>query len=138
MATVRRLGLLVRNAAKASEFLCEGLGFTRVAGGTADAPTALLSDATGGFALHRVVDAGDESKLASGYSPFIVVNVKNLDELVPRVLYMGAHLDGRIEYTPTSKVASIRGPCGHMYTLVEEDEHLAAAGGGAAGSGRMQ
>mmetsp|Transcript_67722 Transcript_67722/g.181126 ORF Transcript_67722/g.181126 Transcript_67722/m.181126 type:complete len:140 (-) Transcript_67722:2423-2842(-) len=60
-----------------------------------------------------------EAACTTGYSPFLHFDVDDMDSTIVRVLAMGAHLDGPIKYPANGKVASIRGPGGHMIGLFE-------------------
>ncbi len=72
-----------------------------------------------------------EAELATGYSPLLQFDVKDVAELVPRLLMLGAAsasagggsvaLDGAIEHAPHATIASLRAH-GHMVTLVEHAE----------------
>ena len=45
-----------------------------------------------------------------------------MDTTVPRLLMMGASLDGSIKYQAYGKVAAVRSPDGHMLALIERTE----------------
>lgn len=47
-----------------------------------------------------------------------------MDETVPRLIQLGAALDGSIQYMPYGKVASVRSPDGHMLGLYEPAPNL--------------
>ena len=86
--------------------------------------TARLLPASGGTTtpiLLKEVD-GNEAFLANGYSPFLNFEVEDFDFKVPILLSMGGQLDGKIEYTPVGKVASLRSPHGQMLGLFEKNE----------------
>jgi len=69
--------------------------------------------------LKKEID-GNEAFLATGYGPFLNFEVEDFDMKIPTLISMGAHLDGKIEYTPIGKVASLRSPHGHMIGLLEK------------------
>eukprot|EP00638_Chattonella_subsalsa_P001512 CAMPEP_0117733820 /NCGR_PEP_ID=MMETSP0947-20121206/293_1 /TAXON_ID=44440 /ORGANISM="Chattonella subsalsa, Strain CCMP2191" /LENGTH=103 /DNA_ID=CAMNT_0005548455 /DNA_START=259 /DNA_END=570 /DNA_ORIENTATION=+ len=60
-----------------------------------------------------------ESECSTGYSPLICFDVDDMDLVIQRVLPMGAHLDGAIQYPVHGKLAAIRSPDGHMIGLFE-------------------
>jgi hypothetical protein len=120
MATLRRLALLVRDVPATVKFYNAGLGLQIL--GASDEFAILEA----GPVLLHVRQTFSEASLSRGYSPLLSFDCADMDGLVPRLLSMGATLDGRIEYTPTAKVASLRGPCGHMLTLVEPQNPDAA------------
>lgn len=80
-----------------------------------------------GVSLH-VRQTYSEAELSAGYNPLLSFEVKNLTELVPSLLQMGASLDGAIAHEPMHSVASIRSPSavgGVMLTLVEPNQAAA-------------
>ena len=60
-----------------------------------------------------------EAQLTTGYSPFLNVEVADLQNTVEKLLPLGAQLDGPIRFIPQGKVAAIRNPDGHMMSLYE-------------------
>lgn len=42
-----------------------------------------------------------------------------MDTVVPRLMQLGATLDGAIRYEPYGKMAAVRSPDGHMIGLIE-------------------
>lgn len=62
---------------------------------------------------------GSESALCTGYTPMLTFEVAEVAEAVPRLLQLGAHLDGAIKHAPHGKVACVRSPDGHMLGLYE-------------------
>lgn len=64
----------------------------------------------------------NEGELSTGYSPFLQFDVHDLPNLVPKLIGLGAYLDGSIAYTGPRTIASLRSPDGYMVSLVEEDE----------------
>mmetsp|Transcript_9884 Transcript_9884/g.20770 ORF Transcript_9884/g.20770 Transcript_9884/m.20770 type:complete len:151 (-) Transcript_9884:1152-1604(-) len=71
--------------------------------------------------------AENEAMSCTGYSPFLVFKTDDMDEKVPKLLQLGAVLDGPISYEPYAKIASMRAPCGHMIGLVESNEAIGEA-----------
>lgn len=43
-----------------------------------------------------------------------------MDETVPKLMQLGAALDGAVRYEPYGKVAAVRSPDGHMVGLFEK------------------
>lgn len=122
--------LLVRNVARSVAFFGEGgLGLTilrqsdevaQLASPAAAAPPAAPPAAHGPPVLTvQAVAAGSEAPLSVGFSPMLTFEVADMDETVPRLLMLGAHLDGAIKYAPHGKVASVRSPDGMMIGLYE-------------------
>ena len=62
---------------------------------------------------------GRESLATTGYSPFLTFSVPDLDELLPRLLHLGATLDGPIKRPSLGKAAVLRAPDGHMVSIFE-------------------
>jgi catechol 2,3-dioxygenase-like lactoylglutathione lyase family enzyme len=119
MATLRRVVLLVRDVPAACRFYADGLGLTVAAMSDDWAQLATTPDkASGPQLVLRRADSG-EAQLGTGYTPMLQFDVAAMDELVPRLLALGAHLDGRIQYGPQGKVAALRTPDGHMVGVVE-------------------
>mmetsp|Transcript_5033 Transcript_5033/g.13555 ORF Transcript_5033/g.13555 Transcript_5033/m.13555 type:complete len:92 (-) Transcript_5033:1192-1467(-) len=58
----------------------------------------------------------------TGYSPFLVFETDDLDDKIPRLLRLGAVLDGPIAYKPYARIASLRAPCGQMIALSEKND----------------
>eukprot|EP00192_Tetraselmis_astigmatica_P017584 CAMPEP_0117680952 /NCGR_PEP_ID=MMETSP0804-20121206/18669_1 /TAXON_ID=1074897 /ORGANISM="Tetraselmis astigmatica, Strain CCMP880" /LENGTH=111 /DNA_ID=CAMNT_0005490569 /DNA_START=300 /DNA_END=635 /DNA_ORIENTATION=+ len=107
--------LLQRDVAKAAKFYSEGLGlqltvlterWAELKGGPSD--TTLALKAIEGEAFCTV-----------GYSPFLQFTVEDMDSTLPRLLSMGATLDGPVKYPVEGKVAALRAPDGHMIGLYE-------------------
>jgi predicted enzyme related to lactoylglutathione lyase len=67
----------------------------------------------------QAVAAGSEAPLSVGFTPMLTFEIEDMDVTVPRLLQMGAHLDGAIKYAPHGKVASMRAPDGVMIGLYE-------------------
>lgn len=75
-----------------------------------------------------------EAQCSSGYSPFLSFEIDDMDSTIPRLITLGASLDGAIKYQPYGKVAAVRSPDGHMLALLERanlprggDDEVAAA-----------
>lgn len=64
-----------------------------------------------------------EAELNTGYSPFLNVEVADVQVTVEKILPHGAVLDGPIQFTTQGKVAAIRNPDGHMMSLYEASEN---------------
>lgn len=125
MARISRVCLLVRHVAETVRFLGPGGVNIPILSMCENSTWALLGGEDNSTSIFvRQALEGQESSLSVGYSPLITFEVNNLDELVPNLLQMGAHLDGKIEYLASSKVATLRGPDNHMYVLVEQDESM--------------
>jgi hypothetical protein len=60
-----------------------------------------------------------EARLSTSYSPFLTFTVEDLPSVVSSMCAKGAHMDGPIKYPAFGKIASVRGPCGHMIGLFE-------------------
>lgn len=129
-AVLSRVVLFVRDVPRAAAFLeavgCRAHLLQGGASAVAEAgPVPLV-----------LQQAPSEAHASTGYSPLLTLSVSGLAELVPRLLVEhGAALDGAIEHGPTAAVATLRGPCGHMYVLVEEHGTDAAGGGSGPGGG---
>lgn len=67
----------------------------------------------------QAVAAGSEAPLSVGFTPMLTFEIEDMDITVPRLLQMGAHLDGAIKYAHHGKVASMRAPDGVMIGLYE-------------------
>jgi hypothetical protein len=75
------------------------------------------------FAGGLTVRAGaSEAALSAGSTPTLCFDVEDVAALVPRLLALGASLDGAIEFAPRATVATLRAPSGAggaMLSLVE-------------------
>eukprot|EP00894_Picocystis_sp_ML_P002966 jgi/Pico_ML_1/53483/g4020.t1 len=60
-----------------------------------------------------------EAHRTSGYTPFLSFDVADMDATVPKLLQLGATLDGPIKYHAHGKVAAMRAPDGPMISLFE-------------------
>ena len=73
----------------------------------------------------RSAGAAGEAALSAGSTPTLCFDVSDVAALVPRLLELGASLDGALEFAPRATVATMRAPGaagGAMLSLVE---HLA-------------
>ena len=124
-----RVLLAARDLRLARAFFGEdGLGL-RLEGEASAAATAAAAAAGGGalfFAGGLTVRAGvGEAALSAGSTPTLCFEVADVAALVPRLLALGASLDGPLEFAPRATVATLRAPGnagGAMLSLVE---HLA-------------
>ena len=58
-----------------------------------------------------------------GYTPIMAFDVADLQATLTRMLHLGAHMDGAIQYLPEGgKVAALRAPDGHMVSIIEKAE----------------
>lgn len=60
-----------------------------------------------------------ESQCSTGYSPLLTFEVDDMDGMIPRLIQLGASLDGSIRYEAYGKMAAVRSPDGHMVGLYE-------------------
>jgi catechol 2,3-dioxygenase-like lactoylglutathione lyase family enzyme len=121
--------LLLRDVPRGLAFYRDGLGLavrtsTATHACVAASPTLDL----------ELTAASGEAQTCAGYSPFLTFEVDDMDAAVPRLLGLGAVLDGAITYKPYGRTAAVRSPDGHMVGLVERaglpgdaDDMLAAA-----------
>ena len=123
MSSLRQIVLFVRRGMlnNAIEFYgASGIGLTPL---SVTETTAKLYSSTAVSnetpILIKEID-GNEAFLATGYGPFLNFEVEDFDMKIPTLISMGAQLDGKIEYTPVAKVASLRSPHGHMIGLLEK------------------
>lgn len=57
--------------------------------------------------------------MCTGYSPILSFTVDDMDTAVPRLLGLGATLDGPVRHHLYGAVAAVRSPDGHMVGLVQ-------------------
>jgi len=89
------------------------------ASGATGAPAALF------FAGGLTVRAGaSEAALSAGSTPTLCFDVEDVAALVPRLLTLGASLDGAIEFAPRATVATLRAPGGAGGVMLSLVEHL--------------
>ena len=130
---VRGVLVMVRDVASAASFLGpEGVGLP-VAAATPTA--AVLGDAAGGGAYVGLQLAEREAELSKGYSPFVCVDVDDLDMMVPRLIMKGAALDGAIKHEIDGKFAVLREPDGLEVAQREPPAAPALGSGSRGGSG---
>ena len=105
----------VRRLDSAVQFYGEGLG----------CPVSVLSEkhaqvavADGGLTL-ALEQTDCEALLTTGYSPHLNFSVSGLDELLPRLLSMGATLDGPVHHRLSGQAAAVRSADGQMIRLIE-------------------
>lgn len=63
--------------------------------------------------------ATSEAQLSTGYSPFLNFAIDDMDSAVPRLLGLGAALDGGVRYNDYGRTAAVRSPDGIMIGLYE-------------------
>ena len=116
MAQLQRIVLFVRNSAKASQFYsCLGLK-------TLVETPSRISMSIGTEQSNIVLDLQEtysEAHLSTGYNPILHFRVKNIDDIIPTTLQLGATLDSSIERNNVATVATIRSPDGHVLSLAE-------------------
>jgi hypothetical protein len=61
-----------------------------------------------------------EAYLTTGYSPFLSLEVPNVQNTVQRLISMGAEMDGPIRFGTSGRIAAVRNPDGHMMSLFEQ------------------
>lgn len=111
---LRRVAIFTRSLEKSLQFWGEGgLGMRALVTSHDD---ALLE--SNGVGIH-LRQTHDEALLSVGYGPMLQVDVQDVGELVPRLLAVGATMDGVIVYHAEATLASLRSPCGVVVTLVE-------------------
>mmetsp|Transcript_78 Transcript_78/g.160 ORF Transcript_78/g.160 Transcript_78/m.160 type:complete len:119 (+) Transcript_78:88-444(+) len=113
-AVLRNIMLMQRDVPKAAKFYSEGLGLAVTV--CTDRWAELHSGGTT-IAL-KAVDS--EAHCTTGYSPFLSFDVPDMDSKITHLISMGAVLDGPIKYPTHGKVAAMRAPDGHMFSLYEE------------------
>ena len=117
MATLGRVLLFVRDVHTSTAFWsATGLAihartatWTRFAG---------PSHRAGGAELD-LLEVADEAALCTSYAPVLQLTVDSVAAAVPRLLALGARLDGGIEHTEAGAIATVRTPDGHTISLVE-------------------
>lgn len=122
MPSLRYLLLLQRDVSKAAKFYNEGLGL----------PIKVISERwaelQAGSTTLALKAADGEAYCTTGYSPILTFTVHDLQDTLTKCLSLGAIMDGAVQFVPLGRVAALRGPDGHMVSLVEE-------GGGSSGGG---
>jgi hypothetical protein len=72
--------------------------------------------------LLHVHQTFDEAELSYGFSPALCFDVRDAAILVPKLISLGAKMDGAIDFGPRATVVSLRSPDGAMVTLIEQIE----------------
>ncbi|OQR90255.1 hypothetical protein ACHHYP_05676 [Achlya hypogyna] len=117
MATrLRQLLVLSRDVARSSRFYEEGLGLRLVR----QSDSFAEFDVNCGVTL-SIKQAHGEAACSAGYSPFLNFDVHDMDETIPRLIMLGAAMDGPIKYPAFGKVAAVRSPDGTMIGLYESN-----------------
>jgi catechol 2,3-dioxygenase-like lactoylglutathione lyase family enzyme len=106
--------LLVRDVPRGLRFYRDGLGLA-VTASTETFARVAVSDAV----TLDLRAAGSEAQCSAGYSPLLTFAVSDMDGVVPRLLGMGAALDGAVRYNDYGRTAAVRSPDGHMVGLYE-------------------
>jgi len=76
-------------------------------------------DTNGSSIFLHVQQTHDEAELSCGFSPALCFDVKDTASLVPKLISLGAKMDGAIDFGLRATVASLRSPDGTMVTLIE-------------------
>nr|CCA15665.1 hypothetical protein PITG_11022 [Albugo laibachii Nc14]CCA16271.1 hypothetical protein PITG_11022 [Albugo laibachii Nc14] len=111
---LRQLLIISRDLTRSTRFFQSGLGLPLIKATESFAEF----DTKSGVPL-CIKLAQNEAVCSTGYSPFLNFNIDNMDDLIPRLLTMGATMDGPIKYPAHGKIASIRSPDGVMIGLYE-------------------
>ena len=120
MAILRRVLLLQRDVPRAAVFYSDGLGMKLL---SCTREWAELEGAGGGAGTRVALKAVEgEAAATTGYSPFLTFDVPDLDATLPRLLAMGAVMDGGVKFGQAGRSAVLRAPDGHMIGLVEGAE----------------
>ncbi|POM59815.1 hypothetical protein PHPALM_31402 [Phytophthora palmivora] len=114
MSRLRQLMVLSRDLARSKQFYQEGLGLKLLR----SSETFAEFDTQAGVPL-CIKLAQSEAACSSGYSPFLNFDIPDLSDAVPRLLMLGAIMDGPIKYPAHGKVAALRSPDGVMIGLYE-------------------
>ncbi|KAI9921286.1 hypothetical protein PsorP6_002349 [Peronosclerospora sorghi] len=104
---LRQLMVLSRDLAKSKHFYQEGLGLKLLRS----------SDTFAEFDTQTGVPLCVTLAQSSGYSPFLNFDIPDLSDAVPRLLMLGAIMDGPIKYPAHGKTAALRSPDGVMIGL---------------------
>ena len=112
--------VVVRDVGGAVEFLGpNGLGLPVVVA----SPTSATLGGVGSDDMQVGVQACQfEAECTQGYSPFLCVDVPDLDATVPNLIMKGAVLDGAVRHEVDGKFAVLRAPQGFMLALREPPE----------------
>ncbi|OQS03352.1 hypothetical protein THRCLA_21185 [Thraustotheca clavata] len=113
---LRQLLVLSRDVATSKRFYQEGLGLQLLR----ESDTFAEFDVNAGVTL-SIKQAHGEAACSAGYSPFLNFDVHDMDETIPRLIMLGAAMDGPIKYPAFGKVAAVRSPDGTMIGLYESN-----------------
>ncbi|CCI39681.1 unnamed protein product [Albugo candida] len=113
---LRQLLILSRDLTRSTEFFQSGLRLSLIKSTESFAEF----DTKSGIPL-CIKAAQNEAVCSTGYSPFLNFNIENMDDLIPRLLTLGATLDGPIKYPAHGKIAAVRSPDGVMIGLYESN-----------------
>lgn len=96
---LRQLLVLSRDLTRSTQFYQEGLGLKLLRSSDSFAEF----DTQTGVPL-CVKLAQSEAACSTGYSPFLNFDIRDLSDVVPRLLMLGAIMDGPIKYPAHGKV----------------------------------
>ncbi|GAB9468559.1 Glyoxalase-like domain [Globisporangium polare] len=111
---LRQVLILTRDLSRSTQFFQEGLGLKLLRSSESFAEF----DIQAGVPL-CIKLAQNEAACSTGYSPFLNFDIQDLSDTIPRLLMMGAIMDGPIKYPAHGKVAAVRSPDGVMIGLYE-------------------
>jgi catechol 2,3-dioxygenase-like lactoylglutathione lyase family enzyme len=116
---LRQVLVLSRDLARSTQFYQEGLGLKLLR----SSETFAEFDTQSSVPL-CVKLAQSEAACSTGYSPFLNFDIQDLSEAVPRLLMLGAIMDGPIKYPAHGKVRtavhrslSVRGILNVVYCI---------------------
>jgi len=89
----------VRNLERSARFFSEGLGLTIAS--TTSSHIHLQGQNSPTVELHQ---SPSEAHCSTGFSPMITFTVDDMDSRVPRMIELGATLDGAVQYRTYGKV----------------------------------
>eukprot|EP00271_Cylindrocystis_brebissonii_P022278 TRINITY_DN8515_c0_g2_i1.p1 TRINITY_DN8515_c0_g2~~TRINITY_DN8515_c0_g2_i1.p1 ORF type:complete len:126 (+),score=13.14 TRINITY_DN8515_c0_g2_i1:537-914(+) len=110
---LRSIMLLQRDVPRAAHFYSSGLGLALTV------CTERWAELQAGNICITLKQVDSEAHVTTGYSPFLTFHTADLDATLPRLLKLGAVLDGPVKYPTHGKVAALRAPDGHMLALYE-------------------
>eukprot|EP00887_Chlorella_sp_A99_P002096 scaffold21.g2096.t1 len=111
--SLRYVLLLQRDVARAAKFYSEGVGLQL------KVLTERWAELQSGPSTIALKAADGEAYCTTGYSPVLSFDVEDLQDTLMRCLSLGAQMDGAIQHSPRGTVAALRGPDGHMISLIE-------------------
>lgn len=133
MARLHGVVLLVRDVGRSLAFYGpQGLGLQLVEAATAGAAQLELPPLR---LTLLAAQPGCEAPLATGYSPLLSLQLDDVAARLPRLLQLGAHMDGPLRYAPRHAAATIRTPDGHMLALFSREGEEALGEGVGVGVG---